>query len=73
MESLKNSTNEAKPQGMYLKDLLKRLGISRTTFYTHYADKIKVTKDLSGYRNIYLLEDIVKLEESIKPIEIVRS
>lgn len=62
-----------KQKGMYLKDVLKRLGISRTTFYTHYASEIQVHKDPSGYRNIYLLEDIEKLEKKIQPIEIVKS
>ena len=62
-----------RPQAMYFKDVLKRLQISRTTFYSHYADRIAVTKDASGYRNIYLVKDVEKLEAEIHPLEIVKS
>lgn len=65
--------NTQRPQAMYFKDVLKRLKISRTTFYSHYADKIPVTKDASGYRNIYLVKDVEKLEAEIYPLEIVNA
>lgn len=71
---MSNITAE-KPKGIYLSALLKRLGCSRTHFYTHYRDLIPVTKDSVGYRNIYLLEDVKKLEKIISdnnPIEVVK-
>lgn len=63
-----------KKQGMYLKDALKFLGISRTTFYTYHFKKLTVTKDSSGYRNIFLKEEIDAIKEKMNAgIEIVVS
>lgn len=71
---MSNETKQ-KPKGMYLKSLLERLGCGRTKFYTQYASLIPVHKDASGYKNIYLLEDIEKLEKHIAEegeIEIIK-
>jgi ACT domain-containing protein len=66
--------NTEKKQGMYLKDALKFLGISRTTFYTYHFNNLTVTKDSSGYRNIFLKEEIDAIKEKLNSgIEIVKS
>lgn len=57
--------NTKQLEGMYLKDALSFLGIGRTTFYTHHLKNLTVTKDASGYRNIFLKVEIEALKKKL--------
>ncbi|HYD92322.1 MAG TPA: hypothetical protein VEA37_12645 [Flavobacterium sp.] len=56
---------DKKPK-MYLSAVLRRLNCSRTHFYTHYADRLTKEKDASGYRNIYITDEVEALVKEIQ-------
>lgn len=58
-------SNTQKPEAMYLKDALAYLGISRTTFYTHYMESVTKKKDANGYRHIFLKSELDAIKEKI--------
>ena len=62
-------TKEKKSK-MFLKAVLRRLGCSRTHFYTHYAGRLTLEKDKSGYKNIYLTEEVEALAKELQLDEI---
>lgn len=61
-----SETIEKKKTKMYLSAVLRTLECSRTHFYTHYADKLTKEKDPSGYRNIYLTDEVEALKRELE-------